>query len=371
MALLHFDAVTKTFPGPVTALDRFTLAIADRELVVIVGPSGSGKTTALRIVAGLERPTSGSIQMDGRTINDWRPKDRDVAMVFQQPALYPHLTVRGNAAFSLRMRGATRNEIDRRIIGAAAQMGLTSLLDRKPDTLSSGQAQRAAILRAIVRQPKCLLLDEPFASLDAPLRLELRGEFRAAHRRDSTTTLFVTHDQDEALALAERLVVLHAGKIEQSGTAAELYEQPANRFVAGFLGSPAMNFLVGRLLIDNDQLWFDFTGSRLAVADSRRASLSAYAGQNVVLGVRPAHFTLTGPQGAPPDSGSLDVLFQEREYFGDRWIVRATTNGGQIVTMIAASAAALPPGASMRWYLDTERAHYFARDAEGRNLARP
>jgi multiple sugar transport system ATP-binding protein len=367
MALLDFDAVTKTFPGPVTALDRFTLSVADRGLVVLVGPSGAGKTTALRIAAGLERATSGSIRMDGRTIDGWRPKDRDMAMVFQQPALYPHFTVRGNAAFSLRMRRTPREEIHRRVVKVAADLGIAELLDRYPDTLSGGQAQRAALARALVRRPNCLLLDEPFASLDAPLRADLRREFRASHGRDPLTTLFVTHDQDEALALADRLVVLRAGKIEQIGSPQQVYDQPANRFVASFLGAPPMTFLDGKLTLCEGRLWFERSDIRLAVAQSMHAPLLEHASREVVIGIRPEAVTMAA-HGAASDGAIMEGTIAEQEFQGDRWFVRISTKTGALIRTIARDAAPPPIGETVPLRLDANRMHFFAADEEGRRL---
>jgi multiple sugar transport system ATP-binding protein len=366
MALLQFDAVTKTFPGPVTALDRFTLTIADRELVVIVGPSGSGKTTALRIVAGLERATSGTIRLDGKTINDWRPKDRDVAMVFQHPALFPHLSVRGNAAFSLRMRATRRDEINRRIGAAAADLGLTDLLDRSPDTLSGGQAQRVALLRAIVRRPNCLLLDEPFSNLDTPLRSELRGVFRAAHRRDPITTLFVTHDQDEALALADRLVVIRAGKIEQIGTPQQVYDQPANRFVASFLGAPPMNFLEGKLTARDGAFWFEHTDLRFPVTDSMNDALTQRDGRDIVIGFRPDAVTKCDPP-CPASAANLTGKVTEQEFQGDRVLGRIRTASGAMIS-IASDNSALSIGETLPLCLCLDRLHFFAADERGLRL---
>jgi multiple sugar transport system ATP-binding protein len=367
MAHLDFDAVTKTFPGPVTALDRFTLSVADQELVVLVGPSGAGKTTALRIAAGLERATSGSIRMDGRVIDHLRPKDRDMAMVFQQPALYPHLTIRGNAAFSLRMRRTSRDEIDRRVAKTAAGLGIADLLDRYPETLSGGQAQRAALARALVRRPNCLLLDEPFASLDAPLRADLRREFHASLSREPLTTLFVTHDQDEALALADRLVVLRAGKIEQIGAPQQVYDKPSNRFVASFLGSPTMNFLEGKLSLHGDRLYFERSDLRFAVPTSTHASLLEHAGREVVLGIRPEAISMAAEDGAS-DGTVMEGTVAEQEFQGDRRLVRIRTRTSAAITGISRESAAPSIGDPARIHLDAQRLHFFAADEQGQRL---
>jgi ABC-type sugar transport system ATPase subunit len=338
-----------------------------RELVVLVGPSGAGKTTALRIAAGLERATSGSVRMDGQPIDYLRPKDREMAMVFQQPALYPHLTVRGNAEYSLRLRRTPREEIARRIAKTAADLGISELLDRNPETLSGGQAQRAALARALVRRPNCLLLDEPFASLDTPLRTELRREFLAAHRRDPLTTLFVTHDQDEALVLADRLVVLRAGKVEQIGTPQEIYDRPVNRFVAAFLGSPPMNFLEGTLMSNDSRLWFERPDLRLAIQQPIEATLAEHTGRAVTIGFRPDAVSIVA-NGAAPEN-VIQGAITEQEFQGDRWLVRIrTTAGAQITGTIPRGRPPLTVGESLAFRLDAEKFHYFAADEYGQRL---
>jgi multiple sugar transport system ATP-binding protein len=352
----------------VTALDRFTLSVADRELVVLVGPSGAGKTTALRIAAGLERATSGSVRLDGRAIDHLPPKERDMAMVFQQPALYPHLTVRGNAEYSLRLRRTSREEIVRRVAKTAADLGIADLLDRYPDSLSGGQAQRAALARGLVCRPTCLLLDEPFASLDVPLRAELRREFRAAHSRDPLTTLFVTHDQDEALALADRLVVLRAGKIEQIGSPQEVYDAPANRFVAAFLGSPPMNFLEGTFILRDSRLWFERADFRLAVAESVQDGLTEHSGRAVVLGFRPDTVSAVAESGAT-DGATFNGMLIEREFQGDRWLVRIRTKTGVAVIGAISRDTELAIGQTAAFRLNAGRTHYFAADELGRRLS--
>ncbi len=367
MARLDFDAVTKTYPGPVTALAGFTLSAADRELVVLVGPSGAGKTTALRIAAGLERTTSGSIRMDGRTIDGLRPKDRDMAMVFQQPALYPHLTVRENASFSLRMRATPRDEVQRRVTKTAADLGIADLLDRYPHTLSGGQAQRAALARALVRRPGCLLLDEPFASLDAPLRTELRREFRASHRREPVTTLFVTHDQDEALALADRLVILRGGRIEQMGTPQQLYDEPANRFVAGFLGSPPMNFLPGKLIQEQCGISFTHPDIRLPIAESMHSRLVEHTGRDLVIGFRPNDVRVAAHDPASADA-PLAGTVTDYEFQGDRWLVCLRTQRGAEIRSVTSGAAPPTIGAEYSLHINSQRLHFFTADEPGPRL---
>lgn len=248
MARLELQDVGKVYPGGVTAVEGATIDIADSEFIVLVGPSGCGKSTVLRMVAGLETITSGNLLIDGQRINDVEPGERDIAMVFQTYALYPHMSVYDNMAYGLRNQGMARADIEARIKEAADILQLGEFLKRKPRQLSGGQRQRVAMGRAIVREPKAFLLDEPLSNLDAKLRGHMRGELRALHRRLGATFIYVTHDQVEAMSLADRIVVMNAGRIEQIGTPREVYDHPATRFVAEFIGSPPMNFLPGRAL---------------------------------------------------------------------------------------------------------------------------
>ena len=248
MAQLAFEGVSKVFPDGTRAVCDFDLDVGDGELMILVGPSGCGKSTALRMVAGLEDITAGELRVDGNVVNDRPPKDRDIAMVFQSYALYPHMTVRENLAFGLRMRGATRDVIDRRVDEAARALALEPVLSRKPAQLSGGQRQRVALGRAIVREPKVFLFDEPLSNLDAKLRVETRAELARLHRRLAATVVYVTHDQEEAMTLGNRVAVMRDGFLQQVAPPMELYRRPANRFVAGFVGSPAMNFLPGDVL---------------------------------------------------------------------------------------------------------------------------
>src|SRR6476661_205792 len=247
MGSVTLDGVTKVFDDGTVAVDHVDLEIADGELLVLVGPSGSGKTTVLRLTAGLEELTDGEIRIGSRVVNGLHPMDRDIAMVFQSYALYPHMTVRENVGFGLRLRHTSKREIRERVDAAAAKLGLTDLLDRKPAQLSGGQRQRVAMGRAIVRDPEAFLMDEPLSNLDAKLRVQMRGEIARLQQRLGTTTVYVTHDQTEAMTLGDRVVVLHGGVAQQIGMPDELYERPANIFVAGFIGSPAMNFFPATL----------------------------------------------------------------------------------------------------------------------------
>jgi multiple sugar transport system ATP-binding protein len=288
MAAVEIRGVRKSF-GPVDVIHGIDIDIGDEEFVVLVGPSGCGKSTLLRMIAGLEQITGGEISIGGRVVNRLPPKERDIAMVFQNYALYPHMTVRDNMAFSLKLRKAARAVIEARVQQAAEILGLMPYLDRYPRQLSGGQRQRVAMGRAIVRDPQVFLFDEPLSNLDAKLRVQMRTEIKALHQRLRTTSVYVTHDQVEAMTMADRIVVMHDGRVEQIGTPLDLYDAPANLFVAGFIGSPAMNFIAGRLRRGNGAGWVEAAdGTRLPAP----AESSGAEGQAVVYGVRPEHIDL-------------------------------------------------------------------------------
>jgi multiple sugar transport system ATP-binding protein len=295
MAEVVLTGVTKVFPGNTVALDGVDLTVADGEFVVLVGPSGCGKSTLLRIVAGLEDQTSGTVAIDGVVVDYLPPKERDIAMVFQNYALYPHMTVEENLAFGLRIQKVPKPTLKQRVLGTAKVLGLDSLLDRKPRALSGGQRQRVAMGRAIVRQPKVYLMDEPLSNLDAKLRVAMRGELMRLRQRYATTTIYVTHDQVEAMTLGDRIAVLNQGRLQQVGTPEELYRAPCNVFVAGFIGSPAMNLAQGRIestalgttLVIGDHGWL-LPESQL----TRRPTLADHDGRDVIVGLRPSDVNL-------------------------------------------------------------------------------
>jgi len=290
MGTVGIHDVRKAY-GAVEVLHGVSVDIADGEFVVLVGPSGCGKSTLLRMIAGLEEITSGKISVAGRVVNDLRPKERDIAMVFQSYALYPHMTVAENMGFSLKLARADKSERQRRVEEAARILGLESLLDRKPAQLSGGQRQRVAMGRSIVRSPAVFLFDEPLSNLDAKLRVQMRSEIKALHHRLETTIVYVTHDQIEAMTMADRIVVMNGGRVEQIGTPLDLYDRPANAFVATFIGSPAMNLLEGRI-----------EGGRFLTGGSSidLPGRNVPEGRSVFLGVRPEHF-LPGPGGLPAE----------------------------------------------------------------------
>jgi multiple sugar transport system ATP-binding protein len=332
MARVALDRITKVFSGGTVAVDGVTLDVADGEFIVLVGPSGCGKSTVLRMVAGLEEITAGTISIDGEVVNDLPPKARDIAMVFQNYALYPHMTVRDNLSFSLRIAHRPKPEIAEHVADVSHVLGLQQLLDRKPAALSGGQRQRVAMGRAIVRNPRVFLMDEPLSNLDAKLRVAMRAELSRLHHRFGTTTLYVTHDQIEAMTLGDRIAVLDRGRLQQVGTPQELYDSPRNVFVAGFIGSPAMN--LGRAML------IDLDGSpTLAIGDrrwplppqalARYPDLRARSGSAVVFGLRPEH--LLEPADAPsPDAPlmriravTVESLGSERNVlFAPAWDIR-------------------------------------------------
>ncbi len=292
MARIVFDQVSMAYPGGIQAIDGLSLEIGDGEFMVFVGPSGCGKTTALRSIAGLEQVTAGTVTVGDRIVNDLPPKDRDIAMVFQNYALYPHMTVAQNLAFGLKQRRTPKPEVRRRVTEVAQLLGLTEYLGRKPAALSGGQRQRVAMGRAIVREPQAFLMDEPLSNLDAKLRVSMRASLAQLHARLGVTTVYVTHDQVEAMTLGQRVCVLRAGKLQQVDTPQVLFRAPVNLFVAGFIGSPAMNFADAELVRDDGPAVV-FAGHRLAVPEALiegRPGLDGYFGRPVILGIRPSDF---------------------------------------------------------------------------------
>jgi multiple sugar transport system ATP-binding protein len=310
MAGVSYDHVTKKF-GDFTALNDLDINIEDKEFLVLVGPSGCGKTTALRCLAGLEEITLGRILIGNQVVNDVPPKDRDIAMVFQSYALYPHMTVFDNMAFGLKLRKVPKDEIKRRVEEAAQILGIENLLKRKPRELSGGQRQRVAVGRAIVREPKVFLFDEPLSNLDAKLRVQTRAEISKLHQRLQTTFIYVTHDQVEAMTMASRIAVMNKGVLQQLDTPQNLYDRPANLFVAGFIGSPAMNFFPAKLRKDGNTLMVDGGDFAVKVPEGKVDVYSPYVGKEVIFGVRPEdiHNPMFAPPGihAAPVESKVDV----------------------------------------------------------------
>lgn len=304
MAQVSLQEVTKIYqPGAIKAVDRVSLDVESREFVVLVGPSGCGKSTTLRMVAGLEEVTSGKVYIGERLVNEVPAKDRDIAMVFQTYALYPHMTVFENMAFGLSLRRYPKEEIANRVKEAAEILGISKLLHRRPRELSGGERQRVALGRAIVRKPVVFLFDEPLSNLDAKMRVQMRMELNKLHRRLQSTMIYVTHDQMEAMTLGNRIAVMHQGLIQQVADPATLYEKPVNRFVAGFIGSPPMNFVPGRIIRRNGRTYFDEGTSRVKVADEMGSRLSSYGGKSILFGIRPEDiYDKLFVQYAPPEN---------------------------------------------------------------------
>lgn len=359
MADVRLDKVRKVYPGGVEAVRGISLAVSDGEFVVLVGPSGCGKSTTLRMIAGLEEPTDGDIHIGDRVVTHVHPKDRDIAMVFQNYALYPHMTVRQNMAFALKLRRVARSEIDRRVLEAARLLGIEELLGRRPAALSGGQRQRVAVGRAIVREPKAFLFDEPLSNLDAKLRVTMRAELKALHMRLRTTTIYVTHDQEEAMTLGDRIVVMRDGVVQQAGPPLEVYAKPANRFVASFVGTPPMNFIEGSIVGDEGGRWFEGGGLRLRVdaAHARRLEV----GQRVTLGVRPSAIS----EAADGHAVSLDVRVVEP--LGEHMDVSCATSGGVVLVARVRARPGLCAGPA-RFAVDMSAVHYFEGGELGRNL---
>jgi multiple sugar transport system ATP-binding protein len=345
MATVLIRDVRKAF-GAMHVIHGVDISIGDGEFVVLVGPSGCGKSTLLRMIAGLENITGGEIRIGDRVVNNVPPKERDIAMVFQNYALYPHMTVAANMGFSLKLRGAGKEEIDTRVHRAAEILGLMPLLERFPRQLSGGQRQRVAMGRAIVRDPQVFLFDEPLSNLDAKLRVQMRTEIKELHQRLKTTTVYVTHDQIEAMTMADKIVVMHDGIVEQIGAPLDLYDRPDNLFVAGFIGSPAMNCLQGALRVNGKAEFEGAEGLRLPVA----AAPTGSDGRPVVYGVRPEHFVLA-------DDGA-EAIVQVVEPTGSEVQVAARMGGAEIIAVFR-ERHAFKPGEKIRLRPDPALVHLF------------
>jgi multiple sugar transport system ATP-binding protein len=345
----------------VHAVKDVNLHIRDKEFIVLVGPSGCGKSTTLRMVAGLEEITAGEITIGDRVVNDLPPKDRDIAMVFQNYALYPHMTVYDNMAFGLKMRKFPKAEIQKRVQDAAEILGIQELLRRKPRQLSGGQRQRVAVGRAIVRHPQVFLFDEPLSNLDAKLRVQMRVELKRLHDRLETTAIYVTHDQVEAMTLGDRVVVMKDGWIQQVGEPLELYGRPRNRFVAGFIGSPAMNFMDTTIADGGSALWVECPGLRLKVPADRSARLAAKRGQPVVLGIRPED--VHPATGADPADLTCDAIVDVVEPLGSEILLDVKVGNCVVVTRVDPSVRVKPQD-KIRLAFDPERMHFFDSKTE-------
>jgi multiple sugar transport system ATP-binding protein len=350
------------FYDSVHAVKDVNLQIRDKEFVVFVGPSGCGKTTTLRMIAGLEAISSGDISIDGNVVNDLAPMDRDIAMVFQNYALYPHMSVHDNMAFGLKMRKFKKPEIDQRVRDAADILGIGELLKRKPRQLSGGQRQRVALGRAIVRHPRVFLFDEPLSNLDAKLRVQMRVELKKLHLRLGTTAIYVTHDQVEAMTLGDRVVVMKDGVVQQVGEPLELYNQPANKFVAGFIGSPAMNFANVTLTEANGSLLAENAGLRIKLPDETAQRLRGYAGRAITLGVRPEDLTVAGAGDA--DGLCFDAVIEVVEQLGSEILLDMKVGDGVMVASVEPTTR-VKVRDRLRLAMRPTRLHVFDAKTEG------
>lgn len=391
MAQVLLDRVSKIYAGGVKAVNSIDLHIADQEFIVLVGPSGCGKSTTLRMVAGLEDITGGTVRIGERIVNNVPPKDRDIAMVFQNYALYPHMSVYKNMAFGLKLRGVPKEIIHQRVMEAARILDIAHLLERKPKALSGGQRQRVAVGRAIVREPAAFLFDEPLSNLDAKLRVTTRAELKRLHHRLKTTTIYVTHDQEEAMTLGDRIVVMKDGVIQQADTPLNTYQRPANRFVAGFIGMPPMNFFDGVVKVVAGQMVFEEgrlnkahpaagrsdepevmtgelvvpeSGFAIRLPDRLKDQLAGYVGKHVVLGIRPEHFSLTDNGGFP-----IGVKLNVTEPLGNDMDVYMETALHEHVVGRVKAQAGLSVGSQVNVYVDLQKVHFFEPGETGRNLS--
>jgi multiple sugar transport system ATP-binding protein len=360
MAQVMLKALNKKY-DEVHAVKDVNLHIRDKEFMVLVGPSGCGKSTTLRMVAGLEEITAGEIHIGDRLVNDLPPKDRDIAMVFQNYALYPHMSVYDNMAFGLKMRKFPKADIEKRVKDAAEILGIQELLKRKPRQLSGGQRQRVAVGRAIVRHPQVFLFDEPLSNLDAKLRVQMRVELKKLHSRLETTAIYVTHDQVEAMTLGDRVVVMKDGWIQQVGEPMELYGGPANKFVAGFIGSPAMNFIDVGINEVNGAIVAEAPGLRLSVSPAKAAALRPYKGQQVALGVRPEDVHVAG--GGDPAHYSFDAAVEVVEPLGSEILLDVRVGRGTIVARVEPSVR-VKIHETVKLAVNADKLHFFDAKTE-------
>ena len=362
MASVSYQNVTKTF-GEVVAVNDLTLQVPDKEFLVLLGPSGCGKTTTLRLLAGLEEVTEGDIYIEDRLVNDVAPKDRDIAMVFQSYALYPHMSVYDNMAFGLKLRKTPKAEIERRVQESAQLLQIEELLDRKPKQLSGGQRQRVAVGRAIVREPAVFLMDEPLSNLDAKLRAQARAELSKLHQRLETTFIYVTHDQMEAMTMGTTIVVMRDGIVQQVDNPQNLYDHPVNIFVGGFIGSPAMNFFDVTIVAENGETVVDGGSFKLPVPPHQKASMAGYVGKQVVLGIRPEN--IHDRDYAPPiqDPATLTMRVDVTELMGNEIFLYLLSGAKTFIARVDPRSKARV-GEDMNVLLDMDATNFFDRDTE-------
>ena len=365
MASLNLKGIYKRYAGGVTAVSDFNLDIADKEFIVLVGPSGCGKSTTLRMIAGLEEISEGELYIGDKMVNDVAPKDRDIAMVFQNYALYPHMTVFDNMAFGLKLRKMPKEEIKKRVHEAARILDIEHLLDRKPKALSGGQRQRVALGRAIVREPKVFLMDEPLSNLDAKLRGQMRTEISKLHQRLQTTFIYVTHDQTEAMTMGTRIVVMKDGFIQQIDSPQVLYDKPDNMFVAGFIGSPPMNFVDGTLVKNDDGMFVNFGATSIKIPADKAAKLegSEYIGKTVVLGIRPENIDDDAKTLAEFPEAVAEATVDVTELMGAEIYLYMTIEGTSFTARVAPESTA-KPGDTIKVAFNVNKMHLFDKETE-------
>ena len=372
MAGVRLERLEKTYPNGFKAVHGIDLNIKDGEFMVFVGPSGCAKSTTLRMVAGLEEITGGKIYIGERIVNDIEPKDRDIAMVFQNYALYPHMTVYKNMAWVLKLKKTPKREIDRRVRKAAEILGLTSMLSRKPKQLSGGQMQRVAVGRAIVRSPKVFLFDEPLSNLDAKLRVQMRVEISKLHKKLKNTMIYVTHDQVEAMTMGDRICVMELGRIKQVDTPTNLYNYPANTFVAGFIGSPSMNLIEAGLTFENGTCYADTQNMHLRLPDEIGRKVKAYDGKEVFLGIRPEH--ITSKMVNKVNKEASDNFFKAEvlvvENMGNEVFIYFSIDNNQYIARSDPSIQIRPGDAHEMWF-DTQHVHIFDRKTTQNLIYKP
>ncbi|MCX7715343.1 MAG: sn-glycerol-3-phosphate ABC transporter ATP-binding protein UgpC [Clostridia bacterium] len=365
MADLQLKNIYKKYAGGVTAVSDFCLDIADKEFIILVGPSGCGKSTTLRMIAGLEEISEGELYIDGKLVNDVAPKDRDIAMVFQNYALYPHMTVFENMAFGLKLRKTPKDEIKKRVTEAAKILDIEHLLDRKPKALSGGQRQRVALGRAIVRDPKVFLMDEPLSNLDAKLRVQMRTEINKLHKKLQTTFIYVTHDQTEAMTMGTRIVVMKDGLIQQVDTPANLYTKPCNVFVAGFMGSPQMNFVNAVVSQKSDGVYLEFNNQEIKLPEGKasKPELQAYIGKEVIMGIRPEdiHDEETFVNSRP--ECVVDAYVEISEMMGAETFLYLTIGGAPFTARVNQRSTA-KVNDTIKVALEANKIHLFDKDTE-------
>ncbi len=363
MASLSLKNIYKIYPNGFNAVKDFNLEIADKEFIIFVGPSGCGKSTTLRMIAGLEEISKGELYIDGKLMNDVEPKDRDIAMVFQSYALYPHMSIYDNMAFGLKLRKTPKDEIDKRVKEAARILDIEHLLDRKPKLLSGGQRQRVAMGRAIVREPKVFLMDEPLSNLDAKLRVQMRIEISKLHQRLQTTIIYVTHDQTEAMTLGTRIVVLKDGVIQQVDTPQNLYDRPDNLFVAGFIGSPQMNFIDATLQKEGNNVYLVFGPHKITVTPEKAEKVKDYIGKEVTFGIRPENIYDTATYSKANPNNTVHSTVRVYEMLGAEVFVYVTVEGVD-VTVREAPGTVVKPGDEMDLSFDVEKIHIFDKETQ-------